>query len=123
MIQFIDFIYQNESSIRLVAFLCGFTILVLWEWATPKRALSQVKLKRWLSNISLTIYSTFVVRIIIPTAAVGVAYLVEKQHLGFANQLDIPFWLKVIVTFILLDLIIYFQHAMFHVLPVLWRFH
>ena len=123
MIQFIDFIYQNESPIRLVAFLSGFTILAFWEWATPKRALSQIKLNRWLSNFSLTVCGTFVVRIIIPTAAIGVAYLVEKQHLGFANQFDIPFWIKVIVTFILLDLVIYFQHVMFHVLPVLWRFH
>lgn len=119
----IDFIYQYEASIRLSVFLGGFSLLALWEWAKPKRELTQVKFKRWFNNIALVVCSTVVVRMVLPTAAIGIAYLVEQKHLGFANLLELPFWLKVLITFILLDLTIYFQHAMFHVLPVMWRFH
>lgn len=119
----IDFIYQYEAVIRLSVFLGGFSLLALWEWATPKRELTQVKIKRWLNNIALVVSSTILVRIIVPTAAVGVAYLAEQNHWGLANHLELPLWVKVLSTLILLDLIIYFQHAMFHVLPVMWRFH
>lgn len=119
----IDFIYKYEPAIRLSVFLGGFSLLALWEWAKPRRVLSQVKLKRWFSNFTLVVLGAVLVRIIVPTAAIGVAYLVEQRQWGFANHFELPFWLKVFITFILLDLTIYFQHAMFHVLPVMWRLH
>lgn len=119
----IEYIYQNEAIIRLSIFLGGFTLLALWEWRKPKRQLTQDKVKRWLNNIALVVCSTLVVRIIVPTAAIGIAYIAEQQHLGFANHYEWPLWLKVVITFILLDFAIYLQHAMFHVLPVMWRFH
>ena len=123
MNQLVDFIYQNEPAIRLSVFLGGFSLLALWEWATPRRELTQVKFKRWFNNIALVVSSTIIVRIVVPTAAIGMAYLAEQNHWGFINHVELPFWLKVLVTFILLDLIIYFQHAIFHVLPIMWRIH
>ena len=119
----INFIYQNEAIIRLSVFLGGFSLLALWEWLTPKRQLTQIKLKRWFNNISLVTLSTVIVRFIVPTAAISIAYLTEQNHWGIANALDIPFTIKVVLTFILLDLAIYIQHTIFHVLPILWRFH
>ena len=119
----IGYIYQNEALIRLSIFLGGFTLLALWEWRKPKRQLTQDKINRWLNNIALVVSSTIVVRLLVPTAAIGIAYIAEQQHLGFANHFEWPLWIKVIVTFILLDLSIYLQHVMFHVLPILWRVH
>jgi diguanylate cyclase (GGDEF)-like protein/PAS domain S-box-containing protein len=60
---------------------------------------------------------------VIPTAAVGAAYIAEKHHLGFANHFEFPLWLEVVAVFVILDFAIYLQHAMFHVMPVMWRFH
>ena len=119
----INFIYENEAIIRLSVFLGGFSFLAVWEWLTPKRQLTQVKLKRWFNNLSLVISSTIIARLIVPTAAISIAYLTEQNQWGIANALDLPFITKVILTFILLDLAIYIQHTIFHVLPVLWRFH
>ena len=119
----INFIYENEAIIRLSVFLGGFSIFAFWEWLTPKRKLTQVKLKRWFNNVSLVISSTIIVRLLVPTAAISIAYLTEQNQWGIANALDLPFIVKVILTFILLDLAIYIQHTIFHVLPVLWRFH
>ncbi len=118
-----EFIYHYEAPVRLSVFLAGFILFALWEWARPRRKLSQLKFRRWLSNFSLIITGTVLVRIVLPTAAVGMAYLVEQEQWGFANHFDLPFWVKVVATFILLDLVIFLQHAMFHVIPVLWRFH
>ena len=58
-----------------------------------------------------------------PVAAISVAYLAEKNHWGLANNLDISLWLKIVIAFVVLDLAIYFQHAFFHTLPILWRVH
>ena len=119
----INFIYENEAIIRLSVFLGGFSFLAVWEWLTPKRQLTQVKLKRWFNNLSLVISSTIIARLIVPTAAISIAYLTEQNQWGIANALDLPFITKAILTFILLDLAIYIQHPIFHVLPILWRFH
>lgn len=119
----IDTVYQNEAAIRLSIFLGAFVLLALWEWRWPKRALTQSKIKRWLNNIALMVTGTLVVRVLIPMAAVGAAYFAEENHLGFSNHIDVPLWLEVVVVFVLLDLAIYFQHAMFHVMPIMWRFH
>ena len=119
----IDTLYHNEATIRLSIFLGAFILLALWEWRWPKRTLTQDKVKRWINNIALMVTGTLVVRVVVPMAAVGAAYFAEKNHIGFANHIDIPLWLEVVAVFVLLDLSIYIQHAMFHVLPVMWRFH
>lgn len=119
----IDYLYQNEAQLRLSVFLGGFILLALWEWISPKRELTQAKFKRWFNNIALVVCSTVVVRVLVPTAAIGVAYFIEQEHIGLANNIDMPFWLKVLVVIIILDITIYFQHVIFHVLPILWRFH
>lgn len=121
--ELIGFIYFNEAGIRLSVFLGGFSLLAIWEWNKPKRELIHVKSKRWLNNLALVVCSTIVVRILIPTAAIGAAYVAEQNQWGISNTIDLPFWLKVVISFVLLDLVIYFQHAIFHVLPIFWRFH
>jgi len=119
----IEFIYKYEPTIRLSVFLGGFSLLALFEWLLPHRQLSTKKLTRWINNFALVFTSTILVRLIIPTAAIGIAYLTEANNWGLVNYFELSFWLKVIITFVLLDLTIYFQHLLFHALPILWRVH
>jgi len=119
----IEYLYQNEASIRLSVFLGGFALLALFEVISPKRTLTTRKLSRWVNNIALIFTSTILVRVLIPTAIISFAYLVEKNNWGLANYLEMNFWAKAIVTFVLLDLTIYIQHLVFHALPILWRIH
>ena len=39
------------------------------------------------------------------------------------NHLSVPFWPSVLIGVLLLDLVIYLQHVMFHTLPLFWRLH
>ena len=123
MTNFVDLIYLYEASIRLGLFLGGFSLFALWEWKSPKRVLTQVKSKRWINNLALVVTSTIFVRVLLPAAAVGVAYMTEREQVGLSHHLELPYFLTVIVTFVFLDFVIYIQHSMFHVLPLLWRFH
>jgi len=118
-----NFITANEAAIRLGVFLCVFTLMAIWELLAPRRPLTQSKPLRWLNNITLVALNTIVVRIVFPTAAVGVAAYTTGQQWGLLNQVDILIWLAILVSVVLLDGVIYFQHVMFHAVPAFWRLH
>ena len=112
-----NFVSTHEASIRLGIFFGVFAIMAIWELLAPRRELTQPKSTRWLNNIGLVVLNTVVVRIIFPTAAVGVAAHAAQQHWGLFNQLDVPVWLAVLASVIILDGVIYLQHVMFHAVP------
>ncbi len=114
---------QYEAVIRPGAFFGIFALLALWEIRSPRRKLLKLRRFRWISNFGLIVISTILVRFIFPTAAVGLAILAEKNKWGLLYYLDLPEYLHFVLAFILLDLSVYFQHVMFHALPVFWRFH
>ncbi len=118
-----ELIFEYESLIRFGSFITFFALLTLWEIASPKRKLLELRRFRWLSNFGLIIVSSILVRFIFPTAAVGIALLAEQNNWGFLNYFNLPFAIHVITAFVLLDLSLYFQHVMFHALPMFWRFH
>jgi len=76
-----------------------------------------------MNNLLLSLLNTFVIRMIPPLSAAGVANYAENNHLGLFNAYPIPTFLEYLIVVILLDLLIYWQHFAFHHVPVLWRFH
>ena len=118
-----NFIATYETTIRLGAFFGIFSVMALWELLAPRRVLTQSKPARWINNIALVILNTVVVRIVFPTAAIGVAAYATEQQWGLFNQVNSPAWLAVIVSVVLLDGLIYMQHVMFHAVPAFWRLH
>ena len=66
---------------------------------------------------------TVLVRVLFPVTAVGLALVLEVQGLGLFNALAVSPWVAVTLGVVLLDLAIYFQHVLFHAVPVFWRLH
>lgn len=118
-----NLISTHEATIRLSAFFGVFALMAIWELFAPRRALTQPKSARWLNNIGLVVLNTVVVRLIFPTAAVGVAVYASQQYWGLFNQVNVPGWLAVPASVIILDGVIYLQHVMFHAVPAFWRLH
>ena len=116
-------IVTNEMFIRLTCFLSVFTVVVLWEIGLPRRERAVSRWVRWPSNLGIVALNTLLVRILIPTAAVGLALIVEAQNWGLLNQLAAPGWLTIVVAILILDFSIYLQHIMFHAVPLFWRMH
>ena len=112
-----------ELTIRLIFFFGVFAIMAYWETRAPKRKLSQPKTTRWFNNLSLVALNTIVLRLIFPIAAVGMALLAQEQGWGILNNVEIEAHWAILISVIALDLIIYFQHVMFHAVPLLWRLH
>lgn len=97
--------------------------MAIWEILAPRRELTVSKSKRWISNLSIVVLNTVVIRVLFPAAAVGMAVYADAKGWGIFNILELPAWLAVLLSVVLLDMIIYWQHVMFHRFPILWRIH
>ncbi|HKJ09108.1 MAG TPA: sterol desaturase family protein [Gammaproteobacteria bacterium] len=117
------FIQVHAIPIRLGAFFGIFAAMALWEVAAPRRRLTQAKWKRWTNNMGLVFFNSFVLRLLFPAAAVGVAAFAAAQGWGLFNYFQVPMWTALIASVVLLDFFIWLQHVMVHAIPVLWRLH
>ncbi|MCW9089528.1 MAG: sterol desaturase family protein [Gammaproteobacteria bacterium] len=118
-----DWIMQNEVPIRLGFFFGILLLIALWELVAPRRALTVSKALRWSNNLGLVFFNSFLLRLLFPAAAVGMALFASEQGWGIFNYLEVPFWLAVVASVIVMDFIIYLQHVMVHAVPLLWRLH
>jgi len=118
-----DWILGNELPIRLSFFFGIFAVMAVWEIISPRRALTVSKGVRWVNNLGLVFLNSFVLWLLFPAAAVGVAAIAEQQSWGLLNFYTVPFTAAVIITVITMDFMIWVQHVMVHAIPVLWRIH
>jgi sterol desaturase/sphingolipid hydroxylase (fatty acid hydroxylase superfamily) len=116
-------ILASEPLIRLGFFACVLAALALWEAFAPRRRQEIGRAWRWPNNLGVVAVDTIVLRILFPTAAVGVAILAEERGWGLLNTVALPAWSEVVIAVVVLDLVIYLQHVLFHSVPVLWRLH
>ena len=112
-----------EPLIRLGIFFGVLVAMAAWEHFAPRRRQEVPRLVRWPNNLGIVVVNTLVVRLIFPTAAVGLALVAEAQGWGLFNALAAPWWVAVIGSLIVLDLAIYLQHVLFHAVPAFWRLH
>jgi sterol desaturase/sphingolipid hydroxylase (fatty acid hydroxylase superfamily) len=113
----------NEVPIRLACFVGVLVLMAAWERALPRRRLGQRRAVRWTGNLGLVVAGWALVRLVFPMAPVGTALAGERLGLGLFNLVDLPFPLEVLASVVVLDLAIYGQHVMFHLVPPLWRLH
>lgn len=115
--------YYNEAILRLLFFLGIFAAMAAWEALSPRRPLTRSRLLRWTNNLGLTLLNTILLRLVFPVAAAGVALQAAQRNWGLFNVLPLPGWLAGLLSLLLLDLLIYSQHLVFHKVPLLWRLH
>jgi sterol desaturase/sphingolipid hydroxylase (fatty acid hydroxylase superfamily) len=89
----------------------------------PRRPLTTSKKLRWLNNLGITFLNPLLVRLIFPVLTVNMALRAQERDWGLLNNFDLPYWLDIVIGIIVLDLVIYLQHVMFHAIPLLLRLH
>jgi sterol desaturase/sphingolipid hydroxylase (fatty acid hydroxylase superfamily) len=114
---------QLEIIVRVGGAALVFAIMALWEWYAPRRRLSVGRWPRWPGNLGILAIDIVAVRLLVPTAAVGVALIAADKGWGLFAILGLPGWATLLLGVIALDLVIYTQHYVFHHVPVLWRLH
>ncbi|WP_404401899.1 sterol desaturase family protein [Idiomarina seosinensis] len=112
-----------EAVIRLSIFLGVLLLMMGWESWAPKRQPRYSRLQRWPANLGIVVADTLVVRLLVPAGVVGAALFAGQQGWGLFHQVSWPFWLEVLLSVVLLDIAIYWQHRAFHRFSILWRLH
>ena len=113
----------HEGPIRLGIFAGVLTLMALLEWLAPRRRLSLGRGRRWFANLAIVVVNTAVLRLLFPILAVAAAAAAQTAGWGLFNLVALPFWLEVLLAVLALDLLIYWQHRLFHVVPLFWRIH
>jgi len=118
-----EFEYFSETAIRLSVFASVFAIMAVVEALWPRKQRTQPRTTRWFTNIGVVVVDSITVRLIFPIVAVGVAIYAHKNGWGLLNLIAMPYWFKVLISAILLDMAIYWQHVASHKVPMFWRVH
>jgi len=118
-----EWVMANEAWVRSTCFFSILVVMMLWEAAKPKRKRLHSRLLRWSNNLGLVFLNSFLIRLILPLATIGVAQFAQQHELGLFNQIHIHPAIVIVLTIVLFDMAIYWQHRLFHVVPVLWRLH
>jgi sterol desaturase/sphingolipid hydroxylase (fatty acid hydroxylase superfamily) len=116
-------ILDNDALVRLSAFVLAVGMVGGWEVLAPRRALSISKLLRWTSNWLISVLNSALLYLIFPILAVGVAIHDAENHWGLLNILGLPTMINILLFIVLFDLAIYWQHRLYHRVPLLWRLH
>lgn len=140
---------DNTAVIRLSVFLGVFVLMAVLEALLPAREAVLSRKTRWLGNLSMVVMGALVSRILLPVTLVGVSLWAQQKGIGVFNVLldAVPADASssnqllnsgeplnnsstylvhiaiVTLSVLLLDMLIYWQHRLFHTVPMLWRFH
>jgi len=118
-----DYLVENEAQVRGIIFLSVLTLMWIWQSLKPRRAFKVKASVRWTNNMALVFFNSFVVRLIFPAATLGVASWALENQWGLFSLLHWPWYIELVLAIVILDLIIYWQHRLFHKVPFLWALH
>lgn len=114
-------VLQYAHWLKPAAFLIVLLLLALAQRRWPRRG--DASLRRWRVNLSLAALATALLALL-PMLGIGIAATWAQDHgLGLIPPLGLPLGVAWLVSWVLLDLAIYWQHRAFHAIPLLWRAH
>ncbi len=117
------FLLEHEPQLRLSVFMAVLLLIGGWEFLAPRRARTVARALRWPANLGITLLNTVALRVVFPLTLVQLAMLAGQRQWGLLNQFAVPELIAALATILVLDLLIWAQHLLFHKVPVLWRLH
>ncbi|MGH8442419.1 MAG: sterol desaturase family protein [Nevskiaceae bacterium] len=118
-----DWIVGHEPWLRVGAFGGVLLLLLIAQDLWPRRTQPLLRPLRWTANLALVVVDVLLVRLLIPLGAVGTAIWADVRGFGLFAQLAWPPMLEGVLAFLVLDGVIYWQHRLFHAIPLFWRLH
>ena len=112
-----------EIAARVLFAVAVFALMAAWEVLAPRRALAAGRRSRWPSNLGIVVVDALTVRLVVPAAALGASLYAAGHGIGLFHVLDLRLSVAAVLGFLILDLVIYAQHFVFHHVPWLWRLH
>ena len=118
-----DWAQGQEAALRIGCFIGVLMLMACWEVFAPRRPPTASRFIRWRSNIGIVLLDAVLLRLLVPATAAGAALFTAQRDWGLFNQLTVPEPLAIILSVVILDLVIYWQHVSFHAIPLFWRLH
>ena len=119
---------ENESIIRVSVFLTIFVVMATLEALLPARKAVLARKERWVDNLSMVVLGAVVSRLLVPASLAGISLWASANNVGLfnmvsANESAVAVFVAVATSVVLFDIIIYWQHRLFHTVPILWKVH
>ncbi|MBT3922369.1 MAG: sterol desaturase family protein [Nitrospina sp.] len=114
---------MDANQIRFAIFLAVFLVMLGLESVIQRHPTVDSKTSRLKINLTLTGIDIVLVRLFFGAAAVGAAQFAEERGWGLFNYLQWPEGLETVLCVVILDLMVYIQHVVVHMIPLFWRFH
>ena len=112
-----------ETLIRLSFALSIFVLMISWEVFSPRRTQPQQRKSRWSINLGLAAFNMLIARLSVGGLVYLSAETAQSHAIGLLNLINLPNWLTILLSLLLLDLAIYCQHVVAHRWSWLWRLH
>ena len=118
----------DDGLIRLIVFITILAVMFTVERLFPARQLSTKSATpsqkmRLTGNFGIVFISGLAARLVFPLGLTGLAFIFTEQQWGLFNIVELPGWLIVVLSLLILDMLIYWQHRLFHKIPLLWQLH
>lgn len=114
---------MSVEATKTILYWGGLAIFLLFELRFSYRPASVSKLKRWLTNLPLSVVNGILYHLVYFTAILEIIRQTEAMRLGLFNAVFMPGWLELLASVMILDFVIYIWHLLNHEVPLLWRFH
>lgn len=114
---------MNEAVLRFSIFAVLIVLLAALEWRWPRHLAAPARHRRWPVNLGLGMLDAMLLRLVTPVLAYFVALWAREHGLGLFHLWPVPAWLAIAASVLVLDMAIYWQHRLMHMVPWLWRLH
>lgn len=114
---------EKAVLFRVLFIWGGLGFFLILEGLSPYRPSPISKLKRWVTNLSLTALNGVVLNLIFGSAILGTLTYVAENRLGLLYTLGLPPWVRIVVVVAFMDFVLYVWHLLNHEMPTLWRLH
>ena len=111
---------ETLFALKLAFFILGFIIFLILETVYPNRIWTTKRYRRLLFHSGLALFNTVLMRIPMLFILMPVLLLTTEGQEGMLYDFG---FLKFILSFLILDLALYWWHRFNHTNQFLWRFH
>jgi sterol desaturase/sphingolipid hydroxylase (fatty acid hydroxylase superfamily) len=101
----------------------GFLLFLGIETLHPLRAQRESKLRRIGRNLATAGIGFATIELLQIPILIPISRWTMTRGVGLLNQLEVEGWIRVVITFVLLDYTLWFWHWVNHRIPFFWRFH
>jgi sterol desaturase/sphingolipid hydroxylase (fatty acid hydroxylase superfamily) len=118
-----SWLLQHYELIWYLGFPSALLVAMFFEMLLPARRWKFERITRSFTNIGLFPINAVLQRAVFPILPITLAANLQTSSKGLLNKIDLPQYVDVVLTLLLLDLVIYLHHLALHKVPVLWRIH